>query len=53
MLRLDLESRRIHLAERDAEVIWRAMEAGLAAIGASNHAQTFRAAFAEELRDTA
>lgn len=53
MLRLDLEARRVHIAERDAEVIWRAMEAGLAAIGASDHAQTFRAAFAEELRDAA
>jgi hypothetical protein len=53
MLRLDLEQRRIHLAERDAEMIWRAIGAGLAAIGASDHAQTFRAAFAEELRDAA
>jgi hypothetical protein len=53
MLRLDLESRRIHLAERDAETIWRAMEAGLAAIGASDRAETFRAAFAGELRDVA
>jgi hypothetical protein len=53
MLRLDLEQRLIHLAERDAEMIWRAIGAGLAAIGASDHAQTFRAAFAEDLRDAA
>jgi hypothetical protein len=53
MLRLDLESRRVHLAERDADLIWRAIEAALTAIGASDHAETFRAAFAEELRDAA
>jgi hypothetical protein len=53
MLRLDLESRRVHIAERDAEMIWRAIGAGLAAIGASDHAQTFRAAFAKDLRDAA
>ena len=52
MLRLDLEQRRVHIAERDAEAVWRAIEAGLAAIGASDHAQTFRAAFAEELTGT-
>jgi len=53
MLRLDLEARQVHIAEHDAEVISRAIEAGLAAIGASDHAQTFRAAFAEELREAA
>ena len=53
MLRLDLEQRRIHLTERDSEAIWRAIGAGLAAIDASDRAQTFRAAFAEELRDAA
>lgn len=53
MLRLDLESRRVHIAERDAEMIWRAIAAGLAAIGASDDAQTFRAAFAVDLRETA
>ena len=53
MLRLDLEQRRIHLAERDAEMIWRAIGAGLTAIGAGDHAQTFRAAFAEDLREAA
>jgi len=53
MLRLDLEARRVHIAERDAEVIWRAIGAGLAAIGASDRAEAFRAAFAEELREAA
>jgi hypothetical protein len=53
MLRLDLEARQVHIAERDAEVIWRAIGAGLVAIGASDRAETFRAAFAEELRDAA
>jgi hypothetical protein len=50
MLRLDLESRRVHIAERDAELIWRAIGTGLAAIGASDQAQAFRVAVAEELR---
>lgn len=53
MLRLNLEARRVHLAEHDAEMIWRAMEAGLAAIGASDRAQVFRSAFAEQLREVA
>ncbi len=53
MLRLDLEQRRVHLAERDAEMVWRAIGAGLAAIDASDHAQMFRAAFAEDLRNAA
>jgi hypothetical protein len=51
MLRLDLEARRVHLAERDAELIYRATEAGLEAIGASDQAKSFRGAFAEELRN--
>ena len=53
MLRLDLEARLVHIGERDAEAIWRAIGAGLAAIGGSDHATTFRAAFAEEMRDVA
>ncbi len=53
MLRLDLEARRVRVAERDAEMIWHAISAGLAAIGASDHAQIFRAAFAEDLSDAA
>jgi hypothetical protein len=53
MLRLDLEARRLHLAERDAEAVWRAVQAGLAAIDAGDQAQTFRAAFADELREAA
>jgi hypothetical protein len=53
MLRLDLEAQRVHLAQRDAEAIWRAIGAGLAAIGASNHAEEFRAAFTEDLRKAA
>lgn len=50
MLRLDLEAKLVHLAQRDAEAIWRAIGVGLAAIGASDHAERFRAAFAEGLR---
>lgn len=50
MLRLDLESRRVHLAERDAESIWRAVEAGLVAIDAGDRAEAFRVAFTEDLR---
>jgi hypothetical protein len=49
MLRLDLEARRVQIAE----MIWRAIAAGLAAIGGSDRAQTFRAAFAEDLREAA
>jgi len=34
-------------------MIWRAIDAGLAAIGASACAEAFRAAFAETLREAA
>lgn len=50
MLRLDLESRRDHIAERDAEVIWRAIGPGLAAIGASDRADHSRRRVRDEPR---
>lgn len=49
MLHLDLEARRVSLAERDAAMVWEAIEAGLAAIGASDRSELFREAFAEQL----
>jgi hypothetical protein len=53
ILRLDLETRLVHMAERDAEAIWRATMAGLEAIGATADAEVFRAVVAKELRAAA
>jgi hypothetical protein len=53
MLRLDLDARRVQLAERDAEVVWRAIEVALGAIGAGDQTNSFHAAFAGELRRAA
>jgi hypothetical protein len=53
MLRLNLEARRVQIAERDAELVWRAIGAGLQAIGASDRADPFHVALATELRRAA
>jgi hypothetical protein len=53
MLRLDLDSRQVRIAERQAEVMVQAVEAALAAVGDDGHAPAFRKAFAEELRRSA
>jgi hypothetical protein len=50
MLRLDLEARQVTLAEHQGELIVQMIEASLATMGASVHAETFRKAFAEQLR---
>ncbi len=50
MLRLDLEARQVTLAEHQGELIVQIIEASLATMGASVHAETFRKAFAEQLR---
>jgi hypothetical protein len=50
ILRLDLETRQLHIAEREAQLIYQAIEATLERIGASVHAESFREAFAEQLR---
>jgi hypothetical protein len=48
--RLDLDSRRVRIAQRQAEIMVQAVEAALAAVGVDGHAPAFRKAFAEELR---
>jgi hypothetical protein len=50
MLRLDLEARQARIAEREALLIVRLIEGSLETIGASVHAESFRKAFAEQLR---
>lgn len=50
MLRLDLEARQVQIAEREGETIVRLIEASLETMGASVHADSFRRAFAEQLR---
>lgn len=50
ILRLDLETRQVHIAEREAQVLFRAIEASLETIGASAQAEPFRRALAEQLR---
>jgi hypothetical protein len=53
LLRLDLDSRRVRIEERQAEIVAQAVEAALAALGIDDHAPAFRKAFAEELRRVA
>ena len=53
LLRLDLDSRRVRIEERQAEIMVQAVEAALVAVGIDGHAPAFRKALAAELRRAA